>query len=405
MSQSSVELTPRGPIMPDTSAVQAAVLELWQAAFGNDLNPDPATPQGQLITSQTALIQDKNNQLAFLANQFNPDTASDVWQDALGRIYFLDRQPARPTVVRCVCVGLEGTAIPAGALAEAEDGRRYQCRDGGVIGADGTVDLAFEAVTPGPIVCPAHTITRILTVVPGWDTVDNPDPGVIGQDVESRAAFEARRRASVARNGTGSVRAIYAAVAAVDGVLDCLVRENVGDTPKLIGSVALAPHSVYVSVTGGDDADIAKAIAERKSAGAAMTGNTSRVVVDEITGAEQIITWERPATVRFGVRTTIRVNSSTSSDIEQRIRAAVLASFEGAETCAGQGRVTLGDTVYASRFYAGIIAAGVTDLLGVRIAAPYTDEATADWAESVSLEINESPALAAEDILIVNREA
>lgn len=95
MSQSSIDFTENGPVVPDTATVRDAVETDWQAAFDNRLNPDPATPQGQLITSETAIVQDKNSQLLFLSNMFNPETAEGIYQDALAKIYFLTRQ-ARP---------------------------------------------------------------------------------------------------------------------------------------------------------------------------------------------------------------------------------------------------------------------------------------------------------------------
>ena len=96
MSQSSIDFTENGPVVPDTATVRDAVETDWQAAFDNRLNPDPATPQGQLITSETAIVQDKNSQLLFLANMFNPETAEGIYQDALAKIYFLD--PAARTL-------------------------------------------------------------------------------------------------------------------------------------------------------------------------------------------------------------------------------------------------------------------------------------------------------------------
>ena len=45
MSQSSINFTENGPVVPDTATVRDAVEQDWQAAFDNRLNPDPATPQ------------------------------------------------------------------------------------------------------------------------------------------------------------------------------------------------------------------------------------------------------------------------------------------------------------------------------------------------------------------------
>lgn len=133
MSQSSIDFTENGPVVPDTATVRDAVETDWQAAFDNRLNPDPATPQGQLITSETAIVQDKNSQLLFLSNMFNPETAEGIYQDALAKIYFLTRQARRSTVVPCTCTGLPGTVIPgigseAPALAKMRTGTSWSVR-------------------------------------------------------------------------------------------------------------------------------------------------------------------------------------------------------------------------------------------------------------------------------------
>lgn len=165
------------------------------------------------------------------------------------------------------------------------------------------VALCERRYRPHPM--PGAKLATIVSVIAGWDTITNPEAGVVGRDVEGRAAFETRRRQSVALNGLGPVAAIYSRVMAVDGVIDALVEQNVTDEPISIGTVALKPHSVYVSVVGGEDADVAQAIARSKSAGSDMNGNTSYTVIDAVTGAQQLITFERPDSLRIGVRVTL----------------------------------------------------------------------------------------------------
>lgn len=412
-SSTAIDFTLNGPSAPRPGDILAAVESAWNRAFGGELNLAPSTPQGQIIASLAAMVAEQKAELLHLANQFNPDVAEGVWQEALGRVYFLERKPALPTVVTCVCTGRGGTVIPgldtAGAAhtAMVQDvyGQRYQCVSGGIIPgrapASGGVELEFRAVTPGPVACAAHTVNRIITTTDGWDAVDNLLPGVTGQDEESRAAFEARRRRSVALNGNGSVRAVYARVAAVEGVLDCLVRENPADAPLAVGKVVLEPHSLYVAVAGGADEDIARAIAERKSAGCAMNGHTAHVLIDPDTGAEQIIRWERPSAVPVGVRVSMRATAATPADIDSRVRTAVLANFAGQND---GDRARLGATLYASRFYADVIRAGVSDLVGVKVAAPYEQDASAAWTEAVALEIDQFPTLAAGNIILITEQ-
>ena len=113
-------------------------------------------------------------------------------QDGIGRIYFMQRYPARPTTVQATCRGLQGVKIPAGVLAKAIDGNFYTATGSGTIGADGTVVIPFQCNTSGPIACPAGALNQVYQVIPGWDSITNAD-GVPGADVESRAAFELRR--------------------------------------------------------------------------------------------------------------------------------------------------------------------------------------------------------------------
>ena len=66
MSGSNIEFTQFGPVAPTASEVLSDQQAIFQAAFNNRLNLDPATPQGQLMSSLAAIVQDKNSQLLYL---------------------------------------------------------------------------------------------------------------------------------------------------------------------------------------------------------------------------------------------------------------------------------------------------------------------------------------------------
>ena len=84
----AVTFDPATGLTVDSAADVLAQIEAdWQNAFsGGGLPPldvDPATPAGQLIATQAALVQAKDSEVLFLAQQFNPETAEGRWQDAL----------------------------------------------------------------------------------------------------------------------------------------------------------------------------------------------------------------------------------------------------------------------------------------------------------------------------------
>lgn len=412
-SNSGFVISSDGIQMPDSAAVLAQVQAYWLAALGDALNVNPATPQGQLMASAAAAIQDKNSQLLTLAQNFNPRTADGQFQDALAQIYFLTRQPARSTVVQVLCTGLAGTVIPgtdtstSPAQVQTVDGDLLTCQQTGTIGTDGTVTLQFAANETGPIVIGAEAVDSIVQAIPGWDTASNPTAGVTGQDVESRAAFEARRYASVALNARSVAAAVYAEVGQLSGVIDLVVRQNRGDTAIEIDGVTLAPHSIFVSVVGGENDDIAQAIYGSLSAGCDYNGNTSVVVTDPVTGAQETVTFTRPTDLPISVQVTIRQNSTTPGNIAELIQAAVVANFNGESATAGScglnsTRVSMGSDLYASRFYAPIILAGVTELVSVQLAA---GEAPLTWADYVHIPIDQAPTIDTDAVTVIVQES
>ena len=269
--------TPTGLVLPTEAAILIGVQEDYNAAFGGNLNPALNTPQGQLCSSTAAMVANANTVFATFVNQVDPDTATGFMQDAIARIYFLNRNPAVPTTVNLQCVGAFGTPIPVGALAQDTSGNIYSCTQAGSIPVGGSVTLPFANVVAGPTACPANTVTIIYQAINGWESVNNSSPGTIGANVESPAAFEYRREQSVGKNSQGSLPAIYAAAFGVPNVLDVFVTQN--NTGATISgalngnpnstSYPVSPHSVYVAVVGGAAQAVANAIWAATNIGAA----------------------------------------------------------------------------------------------------------------------------------------
>lgn len=352
--------TPNGFVIPSDDAILTGVQADQNAAFGGDLNPALETPQGQLATSQTAIISNADQTFLFYTTQTDPAFAIGRMQDAIGRIYFIERIPAEPTLVTATCTGLAGTVIPPGSLAQAGDGNTYTCTDGGAIPVGGSIFLTFACNTVGPIACPANTLNVIARAIPGWDTINNPSDGVLGRNTEGRAAFEARRAASVALNSRGALPSVRGAVLSVAGVLDAYVTENVTGSPVTIGDFTLAAHSLYVAVVGGTDANVANAIWSKKAPGCAYNGNTTVTVQDTNSGytppyPSYSVSFERPAALTVLFAITIANSSLVPSNATDLIQSAIIGAFAGAD---GGSRAQIGSTLYASRYYATIAALG-----------------------------------------------
>lgn len=395
----SLQFTPAGVVAPTESDIKAGAFADWNAAFGGNLNPADNTPQGQLIASQTAIIGDKNSDILGVVNGVDPATSSGFMQDAIGRIYFLTRLPALPTVVDVTCTGLAGTVIPSGSLVRDSSGNIYISMSNGTIGIAGTVIIQFSAQQTGPIDCPVGAIQSVpVKIISGWDSAANLTAGIIGRDVESRVDFEFRRKQSVALNGRGTIPSIYANVFNIPGVTDVYALDNPAGmvVNKGVTNYPMAAHSIYVAVVGGDTQTIANTIWHFKDVGADYNGNTTATVTDtsgyNVPYPTYTVKFNRPASTSIKFAVQLANNGTLPADIVTQVKNAIIDAFVNGE---GSQRARIGSTIYASQFYAPIIALGssvsiLSLLLG--IGAP--------TLSNVTMGIDQAPTVTAADITV-----
>jgi len=394
----TIAFTPTGLVLPAPSDVLGGVTADINAAFGGGVNPALSTPQGQLASSLAAVVENFNAQFANFVNQVNPDFASGFMQDAIGRIYLLTRNPAVSTAVQCNCLGAVGTVIPLGARAVDTAGNIYASTVAATIPASGIISVPFAAIVPGPIACPAYSLSAIYQSVPGWNTVINTADGVIGRNVESRSDFAYRRQNSVALNSHGTLNAIYANVFNVPNVIDVYAYQNTSNVTLAVGSTSyiLAPHSIYIAVSGGTPADIANAIFQKQNMGCDMNGNTLVNVVDSSGYSAPLPTY----IVKYNIPTSTPIlfsiqiqNSATlPSNVSTLITNNIIAAFNGLD---GGSRARIGATILASRYYAAVLSAnpGIS-LLSIQIGI------SAANLNSVQMGIDQMPTISAANISV-----
>lgn len=393
----------RGVIAPDTETIRNAVADEWQNAFNLGaglplLDVNPTTPAGQLIDAETLEIEAKNAELLFLANQLNPRVAVERFQDALGYIYYISRKISEPTVVTCQLTGLNGTLVPYGAIARSGEGYYLTNTVDVTIGSDGTAEAIFRLSEPGPIEIAAHSVTSIITLIPGWLSIDNAAPGATGRYKETRAEFEARRYASVAKNAHGTAASVYGTIANINGVIDCKVLENVGPDPIVKWGVTIGGHSIAACVYGGDDDLIAEAIYLKKDAGCGTSGNTEVVYTAwDYGGAIYRYQIYRPSTIDFNVQVSIPNASKLNDSVKQAVKEAVVADFLGSSEVSGNSRVSLASRVYASRFYVSVMSVdGMYQLADITIALGNTN-----FADYVDINANQEPVMTIDNVTII----
>ena len=385
-----IEMTATGLKLPSELDILKGVLADFNTAFGGNLNLNLETPQGQLASSLAAIIADKNNQIAWLANQVHPDYAEGFMQDAIAKIYFLERKQATDSVVTCEFMGLAGTRIPKGFIVKDALGNNWVLQQNISILHDGKVTGTLS--TKGNVSAKAHTVNQMYQTIVGLDRVDNPQDAIPGKLTESRAEFRDRRQRSVAINAHGTPQAVYANVFALDGVSDVYVVDNPKGEAVTLNGYRLKPHSIYVAVVGGNNQQIAKTILQYAGNGCDFNGNTNVTVYDdnysEPKPAYQV-SFMRPVDLPIYFR--VRVEQGAPIGYQDVIKQAIIAAFNG------DNKARIGANIYAIRYVAPVVKAMPdAHILDVEIGL-----AKGSMGNMVSVGIHQKPAISANNIEVV----
>lgn len=313
-------VTPQGVITVDTSSIKSDFQEAYKGALGANLNLDDSTIQGQFIITDTTMLTTAQGEVVNMANSFSVYYAKGPALDVAAAFFGYYRKQGIGTVVSAVLSGTPGTVIPEGSLA-SNGIFEFALLNTAVIGSNGTVVAEFQCTQKGSNPCVAGTLTTIVTTVSGWESVNNPSDGVQGYQTENDNEFRLRITANWLNIRARSILgAIVDNVAALGDVISVIGRENMTDIEQTIDNITLKPHSIYLCVLGGAGADIAKVIAEQKTLGAAVNGNTTVTYYDPEVDYNYDYLIQRPDFVEIDVQVQYAPNSYTPADVDTQIK-------------------------------------------------------------------------------------
>lgn len=257
------------------------ILSEYQALFKNvfpDINTDPSTPQGQIITSLTQTDLATISYLENLANAFflgGNGYFLDLWAWNLFRV---TRKQGIPSSALITIQGVAGTEIPEDFLI-SDNQYNYKISQSVIIPNTGTIDVLFYCTEINEFIANPNTIKQIVTIVNGVERVNNTNmatPAIL-KETDGELFQRCVYFGSTARNA--SFRSILANVAEVSGVNRIAGAENVTNGPLEVSGVTLTPHSICLVVDGGENEDIANAMFNSRATGCDMVGDTEVTIL------------------------------------------------------------------------------------------------------------------------------
>ena len=365
------------PIITDSGVESVSLTEYkdlleiaFKGAFGDDLDLDPQTPQGEIIGILALDFSQLDDAQVVALQQLNIYNAGGNQLDGYGSTYNIPRELSDYSTVVAQVTGASGTIIPTGSQARTIAGDLFQLLDPITI-SGGFGEGKFQAVELGAVSIESNTLTTIISVVIGWDTIDNTADGTVGDTKEIDIDYRNNIFNRLYINSNGSVNSVRSALFSVNGVEDTRVFENVTNAIDTIQGIDLNPHSIacIIESTDATEDDIANAIYDNKSMGcdteAVDNVPQTAVTITTIDGQPQIIYYFPVEFVLIDIVVSIEeydTQPTTTTDITN----AILSYFAGTFS-PSIPPIRIADTLYSSRLYQPILSVTGFDITALTI--------------------------------------
>lgn len=333
-------------VVPTTLTEYVTLLQQkFISIFGSLLKLDPETPQGQIIGELSLSFEELDEAIVDCVNASNIFKAIGQQLDALTAALGITRRSATATEVDVQLTGVPATFIPAGTKAKDSNGNQFALEVGVTLSGGGTGTGTMKALQTGPIVVNPNTLTQVVDVVPGWETINNSAAGETGQNEELDPAYLSRYEQSVRINSVTPVGSVKAALLALSTVQQAEVVENDESSNITVQGLVIPPKSLSAIVIGGTDQEVGTAIGQKKTTGCATNGTSSYVYTDPSTPVPKTIYFYRATAVPVKISLNITLEPRFPSGGDAMIKANLLAYF---------AKFTIGQDVVYTRLFTPI---------------------------------------------------
>lgn len=270
----------------------------FQEIYGEDINVDSNSPDGQLINIFAQMLEDYYELLNQVYVSFDPDQAVGTVLDQRCAINGVQRKEGTYTYVQIdittdrniTLEGLDQNQDEDCYTVSDNEGNQFVLANTTAI-QPGTTSLRFRAKNVGNVGILPNTITTPVTVILGVTAINNPSGATeTGDNEETDAELRERRKRSVSIANQGYTDGLLAALENIPDVTKASVYQNRGSSTDADG---IPGHSIWVVVQGGTDEEIGKVMNNKVAGGVGMKGSQS-VTVLQSDGSREVYYFDRP---------------------------------------------------------------------------------------------------------------
>ena len=289
--------------------------------YGQDINLDQDTPDGQQLGIQANIISDFQDLALYIYNSMDPDLADGANFDKLLKLLARTRLPSSRSTVDIEMVLNKTVSIPASYTIKDLNNQNW------IIGTAQTLDagthlVSFYSEDWGNITAEPNTINEQVTILTEVVSINNPESAISGRDEESIVQVRERRNKILEINASSTIGSIIGKILDLNGVIDAVPYENM---TKIYDPVRdIQPNSYWIVVKGGDIAQISEIIAIDKNGGTGLKGQVETVYIEKFVRKDgsvrefyHDVKFDRPTEVSIHIKFKVSRKISTQSiDIE-----------------------------------------------------------------------------------------
>lgn len=258
----------------------------------------------------------------------SPDNVYGINQDNLFASVNVPRLlPRKSTVVLTLTnTNTSDLLIPSGQIVkQSANNVQWFTTETVTIPASSTITCNAESEFYGDYTASIDTIDTIVTPVAGWSSVTNDSEALQGQAYETDAEYRLRKEVSLATSQGGILPSIIARLQnEIDGLTYISGHENDTDESVIKEGFTLPPHSIGLTIVGGDDNDIANLLAEIKGNGINTAGDEEFTVTDS-QGNERVVRFSRATTVDIFVTYDLDITIEYDLGFNETIKDSIVA--------------------------------------------------------------------------------
>lgn len=279
------QVTAAGIVAPTYDAIYSQLQTIFRSIYGSDAVIDPDSQDGEMLAVFASALNDSNGTAIDVYNSFSPSTAQGTGLSSVVKVNGIQRLVASNSSAPGLVVGQVGRTITGGQVRD-ENGNLWNLPDTVTIPPAGQILVTVDAQEKGAIAALSGTINEIATPTQGWQSFVSTADATLGAPVELDPALKTRQTVSTSLPALTPLGATLGALSNLPGVQRVRVYENYSNATDADGIPA---KNISVVIRGGDAAQIAEVIGQKKTPGAGTYGTTSQSYTDPKTGIVYII--------------------------------------------------------------------------------------------------------------------